>query len=300
MQELVTKEISSTYLISSFYTLDPGIYIMMDKCDATDKTRTLLINSRISLIATFLGVFTLSTGFVLLSSTPLTAFGQPSPSLSEMPLNQGEDSGNQLGQLEAIRQEYLSVWNTTAFSSQFDVFVAEGTDGGYGVYREHVPANVFRPGETIVLYMEPVGFGHQPITATSTDDIGINNASVSMPQYLIEMTVDIIISDATGTQLQALEDLPGASFISHRQNTEFPLVVTLTQSEPFPVGDYILSYVIYDQVTGQSFQIDRQITIDDNAVTGAAPLPDIISNDTSPSAFRPQQQLDEGPPALEP
>ena len=156
-------------------------------------------------------------------------------------------------------------------------------------YREHTPANVFRPGETIVLYLEPVGFGHQAITATSTDDVGINGSSVSMPMYLIEMTVDIIISDAAGTQLQALEDLPGASFISHRENTEFPLVVTLTQSEPFPVGDYILSYIIYDQVTGQSFQIDRQITIDENAVTGAAPLPD-FSNDNSTQPLIDQQQ----------
>lgn len=272
---------------------------MTNKCDATDKTRTLLIISRISLIATFLGLFTLSTGVVLLSSPPLTAFGQPSSSLSETPLNQGEESGNQLGQLENLRQEYLSVWNNTAFSSQFDVFIAEGTDGGYGVYREHVPANVFRPGETIVLYMEPVGFGHQSITATSTDDIAINNASVSMPLYLIDMTVDIIISDATGTQLQALEDLPAASSISHRQNTEFPLVVTLTQSEPFPVGDYIVTYVVHDQVTGQSFQIDRQITIDANAVTGAAPLPD-FGNDTSTEQLAPQEELEESSLALEP
>ena len=263
---------------------------MAIKSDATVKIKTPLITSQISLIATFLGVFILSTGFVLLSSPPPIALGQPFSSIPETPLNQDEESGNQLGQLEAVRQEYLSVWNSTAFSSQFDVFIAEGTDGGYGVYREHTPANVFRPGETIVLYLEPVGFGHQAITATSTDDVGVDNASVSMPLYLIEMTVDIIISDAAGTQLQALEDLPGASFISHRENTEFPLVVTLTQSEPFPVGDYILSYIIYDQVRGQSFQIDRQITIDENAVTGAAPLPD-FSNDNSTQPLIDQQQL---------
>jgi hypothetical protein len=262
---------------------------MAIKSDATVKIKTPLITSQISLIATFLGVFILSTGFVLLLSPPPIALGQPFSSIPETPLNQDDESGNQLGQLEAVRQDYLSVWNSTAFSSQFDVFIAEGTDGGYGVYREHTPANVFRPGETIVLYLEPVGFGHQAITATSTDDVGINDSSVSMPMYLIEMTVDIIISDAAGTQLQALEDLPGASFISHRENTEFPLVVTLTQSEPFPVGDYILSYIIYDQVTGQSFQIDRQITIDENAVTGAAPLPD-FSNDNSTQPLIDQQQ----------
>jgi hypothetical protein len=58
--------------------------------------------------------------------------------------------------------------NNTAFSSQFDVFVAEGTHFDYGIYREHVPANVSRSGETIVLYVEPVEFGHQPITDDNT------------------------------------------------------------------------------------------------------------------------------------
>ena len=75
--------------------------------------------------------------------------------------------------------------------------------------------------------------------------------------------------------------------------------MTLTQSEPFPVGDYILSHIIYDQVTGQSFQIDRQITIAENAVTGAAPLPD-FSNDNSTQSLIDQQQLGRRSQTLEP
>jgi hypothetical protein len=77
------------------------------------------------------------------------------------------------------------------------------------------------------------------------------------------------------------------------------VIVTLTQSEPFPVGDYILTYVVHDQVTGQSFQLDRQITIDDNAVTGAAPLPD-FDNDNSTQSLEAQQELDEPSRTLEP
>jgi hypothetical protein len=94
------------------------------------------------------------------------------------------------------------------------------------------------------------------------------------------MTADIIISDSSGFELQTLEDLPAASLISHRQNTEFPLTVTVLQEQPFPVGDYIITYLINDEVSGQSFQIDKRITIDDNATTGALPLPD-INNDNS-------------------
>jgi hypothetical protein len=187
-----------------------------------------------------------------------------------------QESGNHLTELEASKQQYLSVWNNSAFSSQFDVFIAEGSHAGYGIYREHVPKNVFRPGETIVLYVEPVGFGHQPIAQTSGAVDGGNSTTVPRTLYLINMTADMIISDSTGNVLQTLENLPTESFISHRQNTEFSLTLTLSQEEPFPVGDYIISYVLHDQVTGRSFQLDRGITIDDNAITGALPQPDSI------------------------
>ncbi len=73
---------------------------------------------------------------------------------------------------------------------------------------------------------------------------------------------------------------PRASF--HTQNTEFSLTLTLSQEQPFPVGDYIISYILHDQVTGKSFQLDRRITIDDNAITGALPLPDsVVAMDNS-------------------
>ncbi len=77
------------------------------------------------------------------------------------------------------------------------------------------------------------------------------------------------------------------------------MTLTLTQEEPFPVGDYVITYVLHDGVKGQSFQIDRQITIDENAVTGAAPLPD-FNNDNSTQSLIGQQQLEESSQTLEP
>jgi hypothetical protein len=251
--------------------------------DAADKTRMLIMIYRRSMIVIFcLGLFTLSTTFILFSSPPQASFAQPSSSLPETPLSQEEEASNQPGQLEAARQEYLSAWNNTAFSSEFDIFVAEGTVSLYGVYREHIPANVFRPGETIVLYVEPVGYGHQPI-ADSTNQVGENSTgAATRTLYLINMTADIMMTDLSGAEAFAFEDVPvTTNLISHRQITEIPMTLTVSQEEPFPVGDYIITYGVHDQVTGQSFQIDREITIDENATTGAAPLPDIISNDDS-------------------
>ena len=272
-----------------------------------------MIYQRIHLKLTLftLTLLSLSISFLLVSWLPVTSFAQLSSSSSstEMPLTQGEGSvGSQLGELEAARQQYLMVWNNTAFSSQFDVFVAEETHLGYGIYREHVPANVFRPGETIVLYVEPVGFGHQPITDDSTNignGDGNNNSSTAASTrtlYLIDLTADYIISDSNGTELATIEDLPAVNLVSHRQNTEFSLTLTLSQEEPFPVGDYMVTYIVHDQVTGQSFQIDKQITIDGDASTGALPVPDINGEDNSVQQLLPQQQqpLQERSQALEP
>ena len=299
LANIIKKRNLPKYVKSSFYLLG---YILsqtiMKILYLPHKKRELIMVYRRSLTMTIftLALLSLSNTFLLSCSLP-TSSAQLSTS-TEMPLTQ--ETVNQLAEFEAARQQYLLAWNNTAFSSQFDVFIAEGTLSGYGVYREHIPANVFRPGETMVLYAEPVGFGHQPImdNISSTQDDG-DNSTTSRTLYLINMTVDILIYDSSGTELETLENLPGASLISHRQITEFPLEVTLSQEAPFPVGDYIITYLVHDQVTGQSFQIDRRITIDEDAVTGALPLPD-IDGDNSMQQLLPQEQLEERSQPLEP
>jgi hypothetical protein len=256
------------------------------------KDKTIIRGTR--LIITPFSLTLLSLSISLLISSPIqTTFAQLSSSTPKAALT--EDGVNsQLAEFEAAQQQYLVAWNKTAFNSQFDVFVAEGSHLGYGLYREHVPANVFRPGETIELYMELVGFGHEPIT---TLDESNSDAAGSRMLYLINMTADYIISDSDGTVLATIEDLPAASLISHRQNTEFSLTLTLSQEEPFPIGDYVISYLLHDDVTGQSFQIDRGITLDDNAVTGALPLPGTNDNSNVPDVL--PQQLEEQSQALQ-
>ena len=63
--------------------------------------------------------------------------------------------------IEDARELYLSVWNQTEFNATFSTFVEAFSAAGYGVYEER--SNVFAPGETIVLYVEPVGFAHRQI-----------------------------------------------------------------------------------------------------------------------------------------
>ncbi|MDQ3902746.1 MAG: excalibur calcium-binding domain-containing protein [Thermoproteota archaeon] len=207
---------------------------------------------------------------------------------------------NQTLSLAAARHQYLLAWNRTAFSSQFNTYIQEGSAGGYGVYREHVPTNFFRPGETIVLYVEPVGFGHKPIrNATTTgNDIGgaINNdttngATNNTVLYLTNLTADIIISDTNGNELQAIRNVPAETSISHRQNTELFLTLTLRQDrQSFPIGKYNITYVIYDQVSQQSFPIEKIITIGNNAVANTTAVRPVATASNTNNGAQPSTQ----------
>ena len=162
------------------------------------------------------------------------------------------EGNNQGMSLEAAKEQYVTVWNQTEFQFAFNTYIEPGSATGYGVYEEHANNNIFRPGETIELYLEPVAFGHQQVR----DDNGNT-------LYLMNLTADIILSDVNGNEIFTFEDAPVGIIVSHRQNTELHLTLTVTQSQPFPVGDYIVTYVVHDQVKGESFQIDKRITIAD-------------------------------------
>src|SRR5215203_5872891 len=81
--------------------------------------------------------------------------------------------------IEDAQKLYLSIWNQTEFNATFSTFVEPFSAAGYGVYEER--SNVFAPGETIVLYVEPVGFAHRQII-----DEGGNNNTL----YFMNMTAD--------------------------------------------------------------------------------------------------------------
>lgn len=155
--------------------------------------------------------------------------------------------------IEDAKELYLSVWNQTEFNATFSTFVEPFSAAGYGVYEER--SNVFTPGERIVLYVEPVGFGHRQIL----DEEGNSNNTL----YLMNITADYKIASANGTELQLIEDMPPVvNITSHRQNTEMFLTLTLTQDvQSLPIGEYVITYSVTDEVLGESFQLEKEITV---------------------------------------
>jgi hypothetical protein len=134
-------------------------------------------------------------------------------------------------QIAYAQQQNVMNQMSAGFRSVFYTFVVPGSSHGYGIYEEY-KSNVFKPGEKIVLYIEPVGFTHRPITGTT-------NKSETL--YLSNFTADVVISDKAGKVLRSVQNLPVSEILSHHKNNEISLTVSLTQSNPFPVGDYMVN-----------------------------------------------------------
>jgi hypothetical protein len=199
------------------------------------------------------------------------------------PSSSSASSQKETAELNAAREQLLLAWNRTGFRSQFDTFV--NSADGYGVYEEH-KSNVFKPGEPIILYVEPVGFTHKTISGVS------NNTKL----YLINMTAGIVLSDKQGNILLGRENIPLLSVISHNKNTELFMKLRVTQTNPFPAGEYVITYTVTDVPSGKNFKIVKDIVIagisssSSNSLAavpeagGGRPLSPANQNDTSPSA----------------
>ena len=138
--------------------------------------------------------------------------------------------------------------NNTGFHSALDTYVTSEPQG-YGIYEER-QSNVFSPGETLLLSVEPAGMTYSPITAEGNGQL-----------YNSKMSTDITISDNEGNILAEVPDLPVSDIISHHQNKELFLQLSLDQQSPFPPGDYVINYVVNDDISGESFEIVKEITI---------------------------------------
>ncbi len=136
------------------------------------------------------------------------------------------------------------------FRSVFDTFVTS-EPLGFGVY-DTKASNTFRPGEDIILYIEPTGFAYGPLDAERNNTL-----------YSIDFTADFAISDTEGNQLTEQQAIPVSEIISHSQNKEVFIPFTITQTSPFPVGTYVITYTIHDENSGKSFDIVKEIVISD-------------------------------------
>jgi len=61
--------------------------------------------------------------------------------------------------------------------------------------------------------------------------------------------------------LTGQQGLPVSEIISHHQNKEVFIPFTISQTFPFPSGNYVITYTIHDTNLGSSFDVVKEITI---------------------------------------
>jgi hypothetical protein len=101
---------------------------------------------------------------------------------------------------------------------------------GFGIYNER-PNHIYKPGEEIVLYMEPVGYGY------GSDGLGNNQ---------IALYVDLTVLSAAGEKLGTFEKLGRVQLASRSHNREmfFKLNVSL---DGVPPGKYRADFLMHDE-----------------------------------------------------
>jgi hypothetical protein len=198
----------------------------------------LKTNNIISKLAVVVLSIVLLTGISLVSALQITT--------NEQVQHQQQQQQQHLAFGQAPPEE--SVAGEQTFRSAFDTFVSS-EPGGYGIYEDR-KSNVFKPGETFLLYVEPLGYTY----GTVTDEDGNT-------LYNMNFSLDFIISDKNGNVLGGQEDIPVSNIVSYHQNKELNLDISIDQSSPFPPGDYVITYRITDENSGKSFDIRKDVTV---------------------------------------
>lgn len=197
----------------------------------------------ITIIIIAIAVLTASSAFLQIANS------QGSFSSDILSVNTtSSDSSAPAMKYNSAREQFLDVWDTLGFHPLVATYVNESAELGNGLYQER--SNIFSPGEDILLYVQPIGFGHQEIEGQGGEKL-----------YLMNFTADIVASFANGTVLGGAQNIPISDLVSHYRNTEIFLSLLLSQESPLPQGDYVINYRVVDQTSGRDFRLSRDIVI---------------------------------------
>ena len=148
-----------------------------------------------------------------------------------------------LADLATAQKAVIEAWIKVPFSQQDVTFVTEPSTG-YGVYKKR-DSNVFKPGEPIFSYAEPIGYGWKQLP---------NN------RYELHLVADLDIIDASGEVVWSKKGFLDSTLQSYKQNLEFKLDMTLNVNGA-PAGKYKLHYKLYDMASGKTSSFDQDFEI---------------------------------------
>ena len=164
-------------------------------------------------------------------------------------VGENKSSTSTVSQFYNLRNSYLSEWEKIPFQSIFDTFINENSTQGYGIFTER-NSSIFNPSQRISLYIEPIGFKHEPIIDTKGNKL-----------YLTNITTIITMEDDKGNEVPSIEDIQDYILKSHNKITELYLPIDLDLTSSLSTGNYVITYTLIDNISKEYFNIQKNITI---------------------------------------
>jgi len=147
-----------------------------------------------------------------------------------------------LAAIEAAEKALDAAWEAAPLSFRKVLFASEAM--GFGAYIERSD-NKFKPGQQILVYAEPVGYGYKA-NADGTNVLGAK--------------VDLAIKTPAGEVALAQANFATLEITSHARNREFVLTLSLDLSGA-PAGDYVLEYLVHDLASDETAPISLPFSI---------------------------------------
>ncbi|MFB9982183.1 hypothetical protein ACFSQQ_30855 [Mesorhizobium kowhaii] len=151
-------------------------------------------------------------------------------------------SGDGAGALDKFRSAEEAFWQATPLAvlnvKQVD------TASGFGIYSERAN-HIYKPGEKIVLYMEPVGYGY------GSDGLG---------NSMIALSVDITIFSAAGESLATSAKVGRVQVASRSHNRELFFKLDLSL-DGLPAGKYRCDFLMHDENSSKTAPFTTDIEI---------------------------------------
>lgn len=148
-----------------------------------------------------------------------------------------------LGDLDNAEAALVAAWEKTPLAARRAVFVTERA-AQYGQFSERTNP-VFKPGEALLTYVEPVGYAWKPAGPDG---------------FVFGVTLDFVLKNKAGQILGGQEKFLNFSQTSKNRVRELFLNISLGLTGATP-GEYVVEYTLRDQgsqkttVIRQPFQI---------------------------------------------
>ena len=147
--------------------------------------------------------------------------------------------------LQALKEATAAAWRDLPFTA-LNVHLTAAAPAGYGRYVKRVD-NIYRPGEPLIIYMEPVGFRV------------LRNKARGVYRY--KLNADFNLVDAWGRVVGGRRSFGQFGEETHQFPDRFPLTFTISLAG-LPPGDYKVETILRDMIAKKSYTVTTPIRIE--------------------------------------